>query len=496
MAFIRTYSKKPQVADEASLIANGIQPERVRFFDLKEMVANKAAALLWGRDIKIDMKIDGYEVAKKRLREIIQENNLQSIMYEMEKRVSALGTTFITVEYFNSIPTFALAEQTFPQGYSKQLAVADKAVIWKRHTFDMIEVPTLEIWTTKRVRRRFLRTQQRVLLPYLTEEERKIDSNLNPPEVWNHNLGVLPVFQVKNKPHWGLAADPDDSATQLLQIKLDKLTEAFYKELEKNQTRIITSMNEAELANLGKDGSGIKNLINDYIFHLGNRSDMIKDPVNILMGDPKIENYIKGIKEIVNMYFNSCGYSNIFSEDTGGEQSATQTFNSNKLDMETTRSKRQQRIKLLRNMIKMAIMIDKKFGKGDIYPDLECIDITIPENIAVSVDDTLRRVQAEVPLGTMSKEQAISLMNDIDRDAADKELDKIREEQEKDMDIEMKKEKQFAENEGFKNNKPMDKGMTKKKKKKNKKNQKFTFKHNNGRWGEEKIGDEMRWTKW
>ena len=461
-SLIRTKAYKEAVISEQDVMNAGYSPEQVRKIDLKELVANKNARTILGRGFKVDIikDRDRYEVAARRINEIIIKNDLQGIMYEMEKRVSARGVTYLTLEYFNGIPTFSLSDDFMqPQGYAKQFWKSNLAVIFKRRLFDIAEIPIIELWTEERVKRIFLRGEDEYFMPFADIQDLQVKKDLRPPEIWEHNLGFLPVWQVKNLPNWGLVADADNSAVEYFQLLLDKMVEAFYKELEKNQTRVILAASQAEIRNFGKDGSGFKNLINDYLVQFHNTSDLVQSPLNVLMGDPKIANYILGIKSLVNMYFEYCGFNGPHNIESNSNESATAALSSKSLDMETVRNKKKYRVTLLRDMIEKMIKVDEKFGVGKIFPPMENIEITIPENIPVSTDDMLRRIQTEVPLGTLSKESAISLMNDIGLNEAADRLEKIYAEQKKEIKegLPMAAGKQFPETAGKKENEPMDK---------------------------------------
>ena len=404
--FIRTRAFLPTYPN----IDNISRPDKVRFFNLKEMLANFAANALWGKGIIIDFSesvLEKYKTGIKRLRKIIKENDLHSIMYELEKRIIVNGLDYITLEMYEGKPIFALSELNFPGGYGRQFMKPTIAVIWKRILYDIAEIPCIEIWTINHVRRIKLRDFSTHLMPFLTKEELSLGTAYI-PTIWKHDMGFLPVWQVKNKPNWGLVADPDDSAVEPLQLQLDKLTESLMKELEKNQTRVIANVREYQ--NLAEGEQAMKDLMNDFIFNMGNRSDLIKNPINVIQGDPKIQSYIFGIKEIINIYFQAAGYAPILSATNNVEKTATQTYGENSLTIQTIRNKRQQRINLLRDMIEKLILMDKKHGAGDIYPDIEDISITIPENIVISVDDMLRRAQIEVPLGITQNKHLTELL--------------------------------------------------------------------------------------
>ena len=459
---VRTKSYKEQITSEQDIINAGYSPELVRKIDLRELVANKNARTILGRGFKVDIikDRDRYEVASRRINEIIQKNDLQGIMYEMEKRVSARGVTYLTLEFFDGIPTFALSDDLLqPQGYGKQFWKPNLAVIFKRRIFDIAEIPIIEVWTDTQVERIFLRGEDMYFMPFAQMKSLRIKKDLRPAKLWEHNLGFLPVWQVKNLPNWGLVADADDTAVEYFQLLLDKMVEAFYKELEKNQTRVILAASQAEIRNFGKDGSGFKNLINDYLVQFHNTSDLVQSPLNVLMGDPKIANYIHGIKSLVNMYFEYCGFSGIHNVESSSNESATAALSSKSLDMETVRNKKKYRVALIRDMIEKMIKVDEKYGVGKIFPPMENIEITIPENIPVSTDDMLRRIQTEVPLGTLSKESAISLMNDIGLNEAADRLEKIYAEQKKEIKegLPMATGQQFPESSSKKENEPMDK---------------------------------------
>ena len=460
---IRTRAYKEATVSESDVLRAGRAPELIRKIDLKELVANKNARTILGRGFKVDILKDRekYTVASRRIDEIIRKNDLQGIMYEMEKRVSARGVTYLTLEFYNGIPTFALSDDLMqPQGYGKQLWKPDIAVIFKRRIFDVAEIPVIEVWTKEKVKRIFLRMEKTYIMPFAHAEDLEIKKSLRPLPEWKHDLGFLPVWQVKNLPNWGLVADPDNSAVEYFQLLLDKMVEAFYKELEKNQTRVILAASQAEIRNFGKDGSGFKNLINDYLVQFHNTSDLVQSPLNVLMGDPKIANYILGIKSLVNMYFEYCGFNGPHNIESSSNESATAALSGKALDMETVRNKKKYRITLLRDMIEKMIKVDEKFGVGKIgFPSMDNIQITIPENIPVSTDDMLRRIQTEVPLGTLSKESAISLMNDIGLNEAADRLEKIYEEQKKEIKegLPMATGQQFPEASSKKENEPMNK---------------------------------------
>jgi len=440
-SFVRTKTFQPQAPTADDYRSNNISPETVRIINLKELVANKMARTLFGRGFKIDIVKDKekYKGAAKRLNNIIKRNNLAGLMFEAEKRMSINGTTYMTIHWYNGMPTYMLSEDgdfiNWPQGYVRAFHEGIVAVIFKMHIFDMIEVPCIEIWTRTSVKRIFLRDQKTLIMPFHDYEDLKLPQSEWLPEFERHNLGFLPVWQFKNLLNYGNKSDTDDTAVPDYQLMVDQLTSALYKELEKNQTRVILAASQSELRNLEKDGSGVKNLINDYIIQLHNHSDMISSPVQVLMGDPKIEAYMRGIKENVNAYFEYCGLNGPHNLSSGSNQSATEILSNRSLDMETIRNKRKIRIEILKDIIEKTMIIDKKYGYGDIYPPIENIEISIPENIAVSTDDVLRRIQAEVPLGTMSKAHAISLMNDISVTEAQDRLERVWTERKKEMEM-------------------------------------------------------------
>lgn len=407
--------------------------------DFKEVLARKAARILWGEGFNL------YSESNKELNTFLnifkEESKAYNIFYAMEKILSKYGRAILTIDKTKGNKFFlTIINPNMTSKIGRVFVSEVSAVLWKKiwHNDKMYWIK--EEWDTMKVSRQVFTEDQNTEMTVMGFNA-SVPKDLQVEEVWHHNIGVLPVIEFANLPDYNFDLfyqgwNPDDKAASELIHSINHTINQFNKELVLNRTRIFGSLSPEKLmilkTNANQDTGWI---LNDLVVQTELRGkDGSNLPISILQGDPKLNVYITAIQEMTEMYFNLSGY-----EWAGGEtataDTATGAMLSKGRDIETNKEKRAQRT---RDIIRL---IDRLAVAGGFYSNVNELQqdrpyvFEIRENIVI---DTLKQVEItekQLNNGLVSRESAIANLNGISKLEAQQAKEEIDKELQEDGEV-------------------------------------------------------------
>ncbi len=397
-------------------------------------VSDHATELLWGQGFEVS---HSNEIANTRLQELLKYNKANEQFSYNEKTLSLLGNTYWTIDLVNGNPTWTMADpylnstgmnglvspNTIPTqtssiyGMGRAMVTDVVAVIWKRITFGTINFPVKEVWDTKKVKRYFYGSNEKQVT--IAAVNKQIPKELQLTEEWEHNMGFVPVIWFKNVPTFnGLSWRDGYKGDSIQDLANHTLSQQWY-ETATNRTRIFGSMNEDKYAELVKSGALGKLVTQDLLVNVPQKNST-GDEANALVpiqGDPKLDIYTQTYNAMKDEYFKLAGYSPLGDGNT--EKTATENLLMKTGDYQTTKKKRNQRYQEIGLLLKYTMLIDAKWGFGNIYGDVDKdFSFTIKEN---KVMDSLQEMQnwaLMVDNGFASRVEAIAAIRGVTKQEA------------------------------------------------------------------------------
>lgn len=290
--------------------------------DLYEMVANKAAKVLWGNGFRITTK---NQKISETFAKWDKNNNLLSLFFKTEKQLSARGAVGVLIDpNGNKDLIFNIAQPW----NTNQFSIAGTgeviaASVWTIVRFDNNPLWMISTYTENGINRIYRATSDDTAsVGYVNV---KMNSRFMFPAEVKMNLDFVPACWFENLPRQNLigmpygTAYPDWTPLKNLQVQLDNVFENMWKELNYNRTRIFGNFTQKEMMDLIKqadpttkwDRNRLFDLEDDlFIFaNIGGIEGQKK--IEILQGDPKLAQYIQAINDIIDLAFLVCGYSGL-----------------------------------------------------------------------------------------------------------------------------------------------------------------------------------------
>lgn len=393
--------------------------------NLNQDISDHASELLWGQGFTALYK--GQETAKKRLETLLTYNRAEEMFPDLEKKLSLFGNMYVTIDMVDGKPTWTVADPylnsnpTATQvpattntiyGMGRAFVTDVVAVIWKRITVGTISFPIKEVWDAQKVTRYFYGENNKQVT--VAHVNKKLGGAMTVSEVWEHNMGFVPVRWFKNVPTFGGASYPDGYKGHALQSLVDKTLCELWHETETNRTRIIGNLDESSYNQLMKNGQLAEINKNDYLINVAFKNSQ-GSADNVLMpiiADPKFEQYWASINAAKDEFYKLAGYSPLGDGNT--EKTATENLLMKTGDYQTTKKKRNQRLTEVMDLLYMTLAIDAKHGYGNIYGDIKAnLVFEIMENKVMDSLQEINNVNLLVQNDFMSKVEAISQLRGV-----------------------------------------------------------------------------------
>lgn len=394
--------------------------EATRMFDLKKIVSKRIKRLLLGGGF---LTTSPSEFTEERIKWMLDKNSAYDLFNTIEEKISERtkgnqvvipipatykGEPFVRLDLVDmeqsQISYSQNGEIIFARTHKKQIEYGDAA-------YSITQVWTLTKMTTKVNMLNQFGSQS----ISVGEFNSKIPDFLREPEEWNYaELGMIPMINFTNTPSTSGTDESDLAPVEYLQNMIDAATQAVFKELRNNSTRVIhQGTNNNKFFN--QNGEVNFELMNSDLFvNLGKQKNI--DPtqaqqmIEILQGDPKLEAYGNFISWAIDMGVYFAGLASQGDSDANRTQAGTIFTKTG--DVETTRFKRQLREDAYKDMLKLMIEIDKRWNFIN-YEDEE-VSITIKENKVFDDQFKIEKLKTGAELQLYTVEEMISILKDTD----------------------------------------------------------------------------------
>lgn len=405
------------------------------YVSLAAQVATHAADLMWGRGLNV---ISDNETDKEHLDRILEHNSMNELLYTNEMDLSLRGNTFATVELVNGLPTIVLSDPMLLSKMGRSYVDKEVAVIWKRITIDDRSFPVKEIWDREKRTHIFYNDDGKSISIDQVYKKTNIQA---PPEVWYHNLGYVPVVHFKNRSGaYRMYSVADHAFAGSLEQDYNKTLRTLYDvELKNNITRLFAKLDKKDKKQLIKEAKAAGVNLAEY---LEDRSSIVStdfagdksgdasgnNPIQLIQGNPKFQEYWLGLQEIKAEFFETCGYSYSRPTQNGDARNTTDVVFSNAKDMMTTKGKLQVRQLQVYELMSICKDVYNKWSIGSIDGEMT-IDIksNIMADSIAEVDKNIKKVEANLE----SRAYAIAKMDGITLEEAEEKLAYIQQENEK-----------------------------------------------------------------
>lgn len=408
-----------------------------QFFNLAVILGMHSTTLLLGggfeakaEDEKKQDYIDSYA----------QKYNFDEFLWNVGFWASIKGASVITInKNKQGEPFMEIADPNLNNQLAKVQQTEYSAVLWKRPIQDMKNTLIREEWDKEWVRRRVFIGGKEVSLAGFNK---KIDPEDQVVEAEKHGFGFVPIVIYKNKPLepryfksnidnkgvWETLADiyPVSDLAQGMNI-----TQANkYKEMVVNRSRYFGVLSKQQIKEIQNGKSELRFFFDDYYLEL-EQLDVRKDSGStIQMGDPKLATYDASLDADFSRFFEGAGYSNVKDSEI---QTATQQLYSKDRDVKTTNMKRNLMIDAITKAFNM-LLLAKNLITEDEYHKADKVTFTINSAFVPSETEKLANVQTKLTMGVIDKLGAIAEINNIDEKEAQVLLDRVKQEEEQQME--------------------------------------------------------------
>lgn len=290
--------------------------------NLYELITRKSAVVLWGNGYRITTK-------NKLINQIFakweKNNNLLNLFFKVERELSARGGAGVLIDpNGNGDLIFTIAQPWNTNQFSlSQTGDVILANVWTITRYDNISLWMISTYTDKEIKRWYKTKDDNVASA--GQASVKMNSRYIFPNYVKIDIGEVPAQWFDNLPKANVlgvplgGAYPDWTALKNLQAQLDNVFECMWKEVNYNRTRVFGNFTQKEMLELIKNADpraqwDRKRLldIEDDLFiqaQIGGIEGQKK--IEVLQGDPKLDQYIRAINDIIDLAFLSCGYSGL-----------------------------------------------------------------------------------------------------------------------------------------------------------------------------------------
>lgn len=290
--------------------------------NLYELICRKASVVLWGNSYRVTTK-------NKLINEIFakweKNNNLLNLFFKVERELSSRGCCGVVIDPNGDGDLIFNIAQPWNTNQFSLAATGDVilAYVWSIVRFDNNPLWMISTYSEKGIERVYKATNDEIAS--IGTISVKMSSKFLYPQVVNLNIGVVPAFWFENLPRQNLigvplgTAYPDWTALRNLQKQLDNIFENMWKEVNYNRTRVFGNFTQKEMLDLIKqmdmrareDRNRLLNMEDDIFIQAQIGGIEGQKKLEILQGNPQIQQYIQAINDIIDLAFLACGYSGL-----------------------------------------------------------------------------------------------------------------------------------------------------------------------------------------
>lgn len=400
--------------------------------DVKDIIAKKAAKLLYGKGISVTVEDD---LGQARIDEILDKNEFYQMNYDREIYNSKHGDMFWAVEYRGGMPVIYTNDQPDSAPQSKMAYVnrtRTAAVIWRRHIIDDLHIYMMENHTLEnggvKIKRMFMVKGKWVRLSWIYKQ---VDANLVlPEEEFFPGEKELRVFRVVNLPAIYGPSKGDLEGNEAVIAGVMNTWSALNHELLFNRTLVHGNVSVSQKKAMKKDiANKLSSQILSYAF-IATKGDTSKGDskiLNVEQADPKLDTYWDAYWQAWDNAFNMAGYARRDQKAGQTYRNADDVFFSLRDDLETTELKRGLRTKVLRQLILKVIELEAKFGMGDIFGDKDKVIVRINDTFITDDQNSIEKMVTMLDNGLISHIEAIAKLRNISEKEAEQVFKQIQE---------------------------------------------------------------------
>ena len=392
----------------------GIDAKRAKIcMSMRENLAQRNANNVWGNGFKFNSEDEKLIKAFKR---IDKNNKLKSLFQFCEWMKSIYGRAIITLNKDKGGEVrFNITNPYFFNQVGKIFVTETVAVIYQRYIVDSKHFYLKTTYDTKKVVNEWYeQTGEKEVLIY--DVESTIPKQFQVEKVWEHNLGFLPLVEFFNYPFRNVNYNmyqfdflADWANSEFLEPIFSDVLLNFQKEINYCHSRIVLeNVSQQTIDNLKKHTVSKDVNLGDFLIdgETGSRATAIP-------GNADFTTYTNALNDIMDLYYKFANSSR-FSEGGGAQKTSAEVNQTRSVSTETIRQKITHAERDCTELIAKALAI---MGEIDYFEDYS-FQFEINGNI--QRDDTvyLDNVIKQVNLGTMSMQEAIANLRNVDMQVA------------------------------------------------------------------------------
>lgn len=426
-----------------------------QIIDFNSIVSDMIANKVLGKDFTYTLSGNLSETNKERAKEVIDRfinlNQLDVLLIEILKRTLKNGASVLTFRRFENSYLLEYNEPNWIKTIANIGTRVYGATIIKKVNLGTMSYVQMEEWVLSNgkatVNRRFSVYEEGKQVMWGNTIKLPKGATL-PPLYEEFAKGVLPIAVWLNKPDFTSQTnwESDKLAQNYNCRKLEKLMNQTYnqmfKEMLKNQTRIIGSFTPDEIKQIG-NGSGIGWLLSDFI---ASTQSLISpngtSGLEIIQGDPKLSSYLESIKLMWNDYLFHMGISP--REDISGAKTSAEISFISERTIETINVKKKIANNVLSNLFNKILVLENIIQNEN----ENVVNVEVRENLGNNPMTNYSEVNEMISTGLMTRLEGIQRIYSISKEEAEikkEEIDKEIEEGELANEVQQLKEEENNE---------------------------------------------------
>jgi len=284
--------------------------------DIPQIIAEKQSRKLWGRFLQADSED---EKILEFFREFWEVNRLHEQIVTIEELCSLFGQVIVCVDkYKDTVPLVSFTDPYMLSRIGKFHFQEKVASVFKYVVRDTNSFPVYEEWTDKKVKRIWFQPDSEIQVDSLKAPIQELDDKrVMKVEEKYHNLGTLPVVELRNKQKWVYELQSPYSwkpqlatwypVRGMIQFAYHSLRQ-IWKNMILVKPKIIGEAYSQDMKRLADNPGDMADVLGDVFISLkqGTAGDK-GTKLEILQGDMKIKEWFDGFQSQLDIILTSCG---------------------------------------------------------------------------------------------------------------------------------------------------------------------------------------------
>ncbi len=395
--------------------------------NLRESLAKRISTNIWGKGFEFTSK---NEKVTKKFNELRVESRLDNLFAFCERELSLNGRVILALQktkdgkvYLNTPVPY------YYNGVAKVFMNPQLAVIYTKVVVDANNYVVKSTYTPTKVINELWGDEENKQVRIMDAQEQF--DNLGLVEVWEHNLGFIPLFEFFNIPFVQFFYNEFNylqladwfGATQFEDAIADTLIN-LRKELYFNHSRVfIENADQRTMERMKNslkaisDNSLADNMLGDFIIETDTG---VSPKVNFSVGQGDFLKYIDTMDGLIDMYF-KFGNASRISEGGSAQKTAGETSQARANLIEFINQKIKNREREITHMLYCW------FKAVGVSCDVDDFTFNINGNLAEDNTARIDNMIKEVQIGTLSMVDMISKTQNLTQEQAKEKFDAIKE---------------------------------------------------------------------